>query len=68
MQAAGRASHRMRNTLICALPLAHQPAVVDAQIGGSARILPGLWHHTVSWRLETWPDARGSRRHHPYSP
>jgi hypothetical protein len=35
MQAAGRASHRMRNTLICALPLAHQPAVVDAQIGGS---------------------------------
>ena len=32
MQAAGRASHRMRNTLICALPLAHQPAVVDAPI------------------------------------
>ena len=38
MQAAGRASHRMRNTLICALPLAHQPAVVDAQIGGSWRV------------------------------
>jgi hypothetical protein len=47
MQAAGRASYRMRNTLICALSQAHQPAVVDAQIGGSARILAGLLRHSA---------------------
>jgi hypothetical protein len=35
----------MRNTLICALSQAHQPAVVDAQIGGPARGFSTLDSH-----------------------